>query len=129
MRTLAHCVGAQLHEIASMDPRGGPIEGDARFRGFRLAQAVLARRKGQVVFFDEIEDVFRPREDGPRTSRNNTSGLKAWVNKMLEENPVPAFWVTNHINVLDDAFVRRFDMVLRLDNPPRSVRRQEVLRL
>ena len=124
VRTLAREVGAELHEIASMGPRGESIEGDARFRGYRLAQAVLGRRGGQVIFFDEIEDVFRPREDSPRSQRNNVSGQKAWVNKMLEENSVPAFWVTNHLHVLDDAFVRRFDFVLQLDNPPRSVRRR-----
>ena len=124
VRTLAREVGAELHEIASMGPRGESIEGDARFRGYRLAQAVLGRRGGHVIFFDEIEDVFRPREDSPRSQRNNVSGQKAWVNKMLEENSVPAFWVTNHLHILDEAFVRRFDFVLQLDNPPRSVRRR-----
>jgi SpoVK/Ycf46/Vps4 family AAA+-type ATPase len=97
VRTLAAHLGAQLFEVASEDP---------------------------LVFFDEIEDVFRPREDGPRSYRNNVSGVKAWVNKTLEENPVPAFWVTNHLYILDEAFIRRFDYVLRLDNPPRSVRRR-----
>ena len=124
VRTLTRQVGAELHEIASMGPRDESIEGDARFRGYRLAQAVLSRRGGHVIFFDEIEDVFRPREDSPRSQRNNVSGQKAWVNKILEENAVPAFWVTNHLHVLDDAFVRRFDFVLQLDNPPRSVRRR-----
>jgi SpoVK/Ycf46/Vps4 family AAA+-type ATPase len=124
VRTLAAHLGAQLFEVASEDPRGGPVEGNDRFRGYRLAQAVLARREDPLVFFDEIEDVFRPREDGPRSYRNNVSGVKAWVNKTLEENPVPAFWVTNHLYILDEAFIRRFDYVLRLDNPPRSVRRR-----
>ena len=124
VRTLVHKVGAELHEIASMGPRGESIEGDARFRGYRLAQAVLSRRGGHVIFFDEIEDVFRPREDSARSRRNNVSGQKAWVNKTLEENAVPAFWVTNYLHVLDEAFVRRFDFVLQLDNPPRSVRRR-----
>ena len=124
VRALARQVGAELHEIASMGPRNESIEGDARFRGYRLAQAVLARREGHAIFFDEIEDVFRPREEGARTSRSNVSGVKGWVNKTLEENQVPAFWVTNHLHILDEAFIRRFDYVLRLDNPPRSVRRR-----
>ena len=124
VRTLAAHLGAQLFEVASEDPRGGPVEGSDRFRGYRLAQAVLAHRENSLVFFDEIEDVFRPQEDGPRSRRNNVSGVKAWVNKTLEENPVPAFWVTNHLYILDEAFIRRFDYVIRLDNPPRSVRRR-----
>ena len=124
VRAISDHLGAQLYEVSSEDRKGWPVEGNDRFRGYRLAQAVLARRDNHLVFFDEIEDFFRPREDAPRTSRNNVSGFKAWVNKVLEENPVPAFWVTNHLFILDEAFVRRFDFVIQLDNPPRSVRRR-----
>ncbi len=124
VRTLAAHLGAELYEVASEDPRGGPVEGNDRFRAYRLAQTALARKGNQLIFFDEIEDVFRPKEEGPRSSRNNVSGVKAWVNKTLEENPVPSFLVTNHLFILDEAFVRRFDYVVHLDNPPRSVRRR-----
>ncbi len=124
VRTLSAHLGADLYEVASEDARGWPVEGNDRFRGYRLAQTVLAHRENHLIFFDEIEDVFRPKEDGPRSSRSNVSGVKAWVNKTLEENAVPAFWVTNHLFILDEAFVRRFDYVIHLDNPPRSVRRR-----
>jgi SpoVK/Ycf46/Vps4 family AAA+-type ATPase len=124
VRTLSDHLGADLYEVASEDARGGPVCGDDRFRGYRLAQTVLAQKSNHLIFFDEIEDVFRPKDDSPRSSRSNVSGVKAWVNKTLEENPVPAFWVTNHLFIVDDAFVRRFDYVVHLDNPPRSVRRR-----
>ena len=124
VRTLSAKVGAQLYEVASENQRGGPVEGYDRFRGYRLAQSVLANRGNHLIFFDEIEDVFRPGDEGSRYPRSNVSGIKAWINKVLEDNPVPAFWVTNHLHILDNAFVRRFDYVLQLDNPPRSVRRR-----
>lgn len=124
VRALAKHLGVHHYEVASERPNGSPVEGFDRFRGYRLAQAILGRRGRNLIFFDEIEDVFRPREDGPRSPRTNVSGIKAWVNKTLEENPVPAFWVSNHIGILDEAFIRRFDYVVRLDNPPRSVRRR-----
>ncbi len=124
VRSFAADLGVNLFEVASERPDGGPIQGWERFRGYRLAQSVLEGRGQNLVFFDEIEDVFRLREDGPRSNQANASGVKAWVNKVLEENPVPAFWVTNHLEILDPAFIRRFDYILRLDNPPRSVRRQ-----
>jgi len=124
VRTLAHHLGVELYEVASENLQGGPVEGNDRFRGYRLAQAVLGRTPNHLILFDEIEDVFRPKDEGSRFSRNNVSGVKAWVNKTLEENSVPAFWVTNHLHILDSAFVRRFDYVLHLDNPPRSVRRR-----
>ena len=124
VRTLATHLGADLYEVSSEDHRGWPVEGNDRFRGYRLAQTVLAHKDNHLIFFDEIEDVFRPKEDNMRSSRSNVSGVKAWVNRTLEENPVPAFWVTNHLFILDEAFVRRFDYVIHLDNPPRSVRRR-----
>ena len=124
VRTIATHLGADLYEVSSEDHRGWPVEGNDRFRGYRLAQTVLAHKDNHLIFFDEIEDVFRPKEDSQRSSRSNVSGVKAWVNRTLEENPVPAFWVTNHLFILDEAFIRRFDYVIHLDNPPRSVRRR-----
>ena len=124
VRALARQLGARLFEVASQNPNGSPVEGNERFRGYCLAQTVLGPHPNHLIHFDEIEDVFRPQEEGTRPGRSNVSGVKAWVNKLLEENPAPAFWVTNHIHILDEAFVRRFDLVVHLDNPPRSVRRR-----
>lgn len=124
VRALASEMNADLFEVASEDHQGGPLESNDRFRGYQLAQAVLGRQGRNLIFFDEIEDVFRPNEARSRFEETNVSGQKAWVNKVLEENTVPAFWVTNHLHVLDEAYIRRFDYVLRLDNPPRSVRRR-----
>jgi SpoVK/Ycf46/Vps4 family AAA+-type ATPase len=124
VRALAKDLGAALHEVAAQRSNGDPVEGNDRFHGYCLAQAVVGRHARQMIFFDEIEDVFRPREDNRSSGRNNVSGVKAWVNKILEENPAPAFWVTNHLHILDEAFVRRFDLVVHLDIPPRHVRRR-----
>jgi len=124
VRSLADHLGAKLFEVASRNPNGSPVEGNERFRGYCLAQTVLGPNSNHLIHFDEIEDVFRPQEEGSRSGRSNVSGVKAWVNKLLEENLAPAFWVTNRLHILDEAFVRRFDLVLHLDNPPRSVRRR-----
>jgi len=123
VRSLADHLGAKLFEVAARNPNGSPVEGNDRFRGYVLAQAVLGARADHLILCDEIEDIFRSQEEGTQPGRTNRSGMKAWVNKLLEENAVPAFWVTNRLQVLDEAFVRRFDLVIRLDNPPRSVRR------
>jgi hypothetical protein len=37
---------------------------------------------------------------------------KAWMNRLLEENPVPTFWLGNSITSIDPAFIRRFDWVI-----------------
>ncbi len=64
--------------------------------------------------FDEVVDVFC---DGSKASdeEGNTSGVKDWVNQLLEHNPVPTFWVTNHLRAIDPAYRRRFDYILYMD--------------
>jgi SpoVK/Ycf46/Vps4 family AAA+-type ATPase len=52
---------------------------------------------------------------------NSVSG-KAWVNQILETNPVPVIWVTNRIEQIDPAFRRRFQYHLRLLSPPPGAR-------
>ncbi|WP_201495700.1 AAA family ATPase [Rubrivivax sp. A210] len=74
-----------------------------------------------MLLFDEVEDVFNE-PTGSRHREGNSSGIKGWVNKLLESNPVPTFWVTNHLHAIDPAYRRRFDYVLHLDVPPTSVR-------
>ncbi len=39
---------------------------------------------------------------------NSSVSGKAWVNQILETNPVPMIWVTNRIEQIDPAFRRRF---------------------
>jgi SpoVK/Ycf46/Vps4 family AAA+-type ATPase len=53
---------------------------------------------------------------------------KAWVNQILETNPVPVIWVTNRIEQIDPAFRRRFQYHLRLLSPPPGAREGLVAR-
>lgn len=117
-RRLSAEVNAHLFEVAYMDEAGAPIGGTARLRAFNAAQRFL---KGQpaVLVFDEVEDVFGPRplfiEEGPRLSGAAVS--KAWLNNLLESNAVPTVWITNTIDFMDPAILRRFDVVLEVSGP------------
>ncbi|MDE2130725.1 MAG: ATP-binding protein [Betaproteobacteria bacterium] len=48
--------------------------------------------------------------------------------KVLEVNPVPTIWLTNDVGGIDPAFIRRFDWVLEMPVPPRSVRERLIQR-
>lgn len=121
-RALAHELGCELFEVASQDADGDPIVGERRLRAFRAAQSFFFTRK-VIILFDEVEDVFN---DGDQLfGRKSTAQTrKAWINRMLEENSVPTLWLSNSIDGLDPAFVRRFDMVFELPVPPRKQRKQ-----
>jgi SpoVK/Ycf46/Vps4 family AAA+-type ATPase len=121
-RMMAAALGCGLFEVATETESREPIQGERRFRSYRLSQTILAGRGRNLVLFDEVEDVFQGLGESPLSGTSNRSGIKAWVNRMLEDNPVPAFWITNQLWVVDPAFRRRFDYVLELDVPPRSVR-------
>ena len=123
VRTLAQSLGSPLFEIASENRSGDPHNGRARFGAFQLAQGLLGGTPRPLVLFDEVEDVFRPLDEDPvRGTRGYHTTRKAWVNQLLQENPLPTFWVCNTIWGIDPAFLRRFDFVLKVEIPPRSVR-------
>jgi transitional endoplasmic reticulum ATPase len=123
VRALSEALGATLYEVASGDEDGDGIQGADRFRAYRLCQRMLSRHPRHLILFDEVEDVF------PRTSfwfpRASSEGsTKGWVNQMLEANPVPTFWLSNHVHQIDPAYLRRFHQVLELPVPPRAVRKE-----
>lgn len=119
-RALAEELDCELFEVASEDADGDPVNGERRLRAFRAAQSFFAQRQA-LIAFDEVEDVFN---DGDSFfGRKSTAQVrKAWINRMLEENPVPALWLSNSIRCLDPAFIRRFDMVFELPVPPKRQR-------
>jgi SpoVK/Ycf46/Vps4 family AAA+-type ATPase len=129
VRVLATELGFGLYEVPNEDANGDPISGRNRFMAYGICQNLLANRHGQVLLFDEVEDVFGVEQDrihrfGFSPSRSEAELRKSWVNQTLEENSVPAFWVCNTIGAIDAAYLRRFDLILEFNPPPRSVRRR-----
>lgn len=122
-RMVARKVGAPLYEIACTYRDGDPIDRHRRLSALRSATMLLANRPALLVF-DEMEDLHGR---GAAAEEDKTVFHKGWLNRMLEENPVPCFWVTNDVQALDGAVIRRFDVVLRLENPPRA-KRERIIR-
>lgn len=122
-KVMAKVLNCELFEIASADEQGDAVEGEQRLRAFCAAQCLFARSK-TLLLFDEIEDVF---DDKSSVFGYKSTGQvrKGWVNRMLEENPVPTLWISNSLN-LDSAFIRRFDLVLEVPVPPKRKREQIV---
>jgi len=124
VRTLCHDLKVALFEIETEDLAGNSLSASSRLAGLQLSQKLLARRNETVLLFDEIEDVF-PQADFPWMHDHQIdSSRKGWMNKQLETNPIPAFWLANSVSQIDAAYLRRFDIVLEVrPMTPKSRRR------
>jgi transitional endoplasmic reticulum ATPase len=118
-RWLAGRVSATLYDV-SPDAMSEHNEGEGERPHDRLAKAAtclhLLRGRRAMLAVDECDAIF---EDASFAGVHSAASLaKAWVNDLLETSAIPMVWVANRIHAMDSAFVRRFDMVVRLDTPP-----------
>ena len=123
---LARLLGSELktrvYEVACRSPEGEALSRDDRLRNYQLSQALASPGKPTIILFDEVEDVF-PDVFSMWFSRSSGND-KAWTNRLLEENPAPSIWISNSINQIDPAFLRRFHLVVEINRPPRNVRQR-----
>lgn len=118
VRVIGRSMRSPLYEVAYEGIEGEPVKAEARLRSLLVAQNLMRKRKS-LLLYDEAEDIF----SGHSPFRSSVAGdRKAWVNRLLETNPVPTFWVSNVHRDVDPAFLRRFDFVIGLKVPPREHR-------
>lgn len=84
----------------------------------RGAHRPLAQDPRTAIVFDEAEDAF-PRGSlfslaFARHKSDSNVGRKAWVNRILEDAPIPTFWICNSIDHIDPAILRRFTFHLEM---------------
>jgi len=137
-KVCAAAAGLELYEVEYADRDGNSLSGRDRYRSLQISQVFLKGSPGVALLFDEVEDVFPPisseaaqliaRLDSSDAAPSASVNGKAWVNQILETNPVPVVWVTNRIEQIDPAFRRRFQYHLLLKSPPPGARRALVAR-
>ncbi|MDD4930023.1 MAG: AAA family ATPase [Gallionella sp.] len=111
---LAKQINAKLFAVPCTRRNGLQMERQDRFAAYKLCQSMASGQEKCIILFDEVEDVF--------ISNYKESSGKAWVNSMLENNPAPAIWLTNDIDDIDQAYLRRFDYVLEMPEVSNEVR-------
>ena len=137
-RVCAEAAGLTLFEVEYADRDGNSLSGRDRYRSLQISQVFLKNSPNVALLFDEVEDVFPPisadaaqlisRLDASDAAPSASVSGKAWVNQILETNPVPVIWVTNRIEQIDPAFRRRFQYHLELKSPPPGARESLVAR-
>lgn len=105
-KTICDMLGVSLYTTSETQE-----EKDARLSNLAHLQTVLKKDDNSVILFDEAEDIFCLL---PFSSR---SPSKLYVNRVLENNKRPVIWITNNIEDMDKAYVRRFTVALEMSDP------------
>ncbi len=128
---LAQLIGASLGYkvrcVRCSDVEGDPTSRHERLAYYRLGCKLLGSARDTLIVFDEVEDIFQSEHKGssPFSGSFWSSGgerEKGWMTNLLETTQVPTLWITNDLDSLDPAYQRRFDYILQIKSPPRSVR-------
>jgi len=88
---------------------------DERLAALQIGQRLLAREEA-LILFDELEDLFQWSWEGlfGGTARGTARVSKQWLTGWLESNPVPTIWISNRVEGIDPAFLRRFSFALEM---------------
>ena len=105
-KTICNRAGLSLYTTSEKQE-----EKDGRLSNLAQMQTVLKNEENSVILFDEAEDVFSLFP----FSRHSPS--KLYINRVLENNKRPVIWITNNLEDMDKAYVRRFSVALEVSNP------------
>ena len=105
-KTICNRVGLNLYTTSEKQQ-----DKDGRLSNMAQMQTVLKNEEKSVILFDEAEDVFSLFP----FSRHSPS--KLYINRVLENNKRPVIWITNNLEDMDKAYVRRFSVALEVSNP------------
>ena len=75
---------------------------------------------------DEADDLFAGLSDDDGVERR---GSRVFMNRLLEGAVAPTIWITNDVDRLGPAIVRRMNLALRFPKPTLSVRRTMVAKI
>lgn len=95
---------------------------DSRLDAWQAANTCLRSQNNTLLVLDEAEDVFNSGIQLSFFSQPVRSN-KAKINKLLETNACPTLWLTNSLENMDPAMLRRFDVILESAAPTEPQRR------
>lgn len=125
-RAIAQDIGADLFEVPVVDEEGEAVNDRMNSLMFNLSQ--LKNNPSAILVFDEAQDLFKNFGANPffvtLSAKVNEKQNKGLTNKLLENNQTPVIWITNSIQAMDPAYIRRFDFCLEVPVPPERQRQK-----
>lgn len=122
-KTLCAHLGLDLFSVGEADEDGDEPDRRDRLNSYRLSQNLLRYQRGSVLLFDEMDDLVAGGAS-PFLPRRVRTGSKIFLNRLLENNPVPTLWIINDVTLLEAPLVRRMALALEMKTPPRAARQQ-----
>ena len=113
--------GLSLHAAGEDLITNGEVDRSARLADLVFALRLLSGAKKSSLLFDEMEDIA--------WQLMRRGGSKLYLNRLLENNPVPVLWTSNNINEIDPAILRRMTLAIELKKPPVNQRERILKRL
>ena len=112
---LAAALAAELNcpLYESQSSAGGSLTPRNRLSTTTYLQRIIPVAGDGILLVDEAEDLFPTRGSDPAKV-----ATKAVVNECLEQNPTPTIWISNRVLHMDEAFLRRFDLVIHVSSLP-----------
>ena len=127
-KTLAARLEAPLYVVGESDASGGEPSRQERMQELRFAQRLLAGDARSLLLFDEMEDLLSSQGTlvaalfGSRGFAGlPAEGSKVFMNRLLEETPVPILWTSNAARQTSQVLLRRMMFALELRKPPPKV--------
>ena len=130
-KTLAARLQAPLYIVGESVADGCNPFGRDRLQELRLAQRLLAGNRRSILLFDEMEDLLSTKGEVPAAWSGSrcfpelsAAGSRVFMNRLLEETPVPVLWTSNTAPWTSPVLLRRMMFALELRHPPAKVRQQ-----
>jgi transitional endoplasmic reticulum ATPase len=125
-KVLGAHLGVRTYMVGETDDEGSEPDRSARLARLRLSQNLLGGAGQGLVLFDEMEDLLGgSRGQGQHELfglRDRREYSKVYLNRLLEEAPVPTLWTCNAVNGFDPAVLRRMTLAIEIKTPPQKVR-------
>ena len=117
-RLLAQALDLTAYEISTRSPKRG--EENPRLRCWKAATRCLEKNDCSLILIDEAEDLFL--SSVKFFNEQATRCNKAEINRLLETTPRPTVWITNSLQGIDPAMLRRFDFITEIALPTQQQR-------
>lgn len=115
-------VGACGYAVSEQDVQGDAANRSERLSSLMLTQ-VFAPARNSIIVLDEAEDVFQTEYNDPLARAfGRKDDSKGWMNAVLEANRHPVIWISNRVEHIDPAYLRRFTWCIEFPRTPRKVR-------